>query len=135
MAKVELSLCQFVLAGNDLSSPFPQLNSITCQRWFNLMKKLGGGGGGYKFLVTMGIKHHQYPQNELFWGADERQFAVCVHFHTCTNSYFFLIEFLFFLFFFKSVCLMLELCNYGQIMGEADGIRKPLMGLSTQLPS
>lgn len=37
--------------------------------------------------------------------------------------------------FFKSVCLMLEVCNYGQIMGEADGIRKSLMGLSTQLPS
>lgn len=33
------------------------------------------------------------------------------------------------------VCLMLGVCNYGQIMGEADGMRKSLMGLSTQLPS
>lgn len=33
------------------------------------------------------------------------------------------------------VCLMLGVCNYGQIIGEADGMRKSLMGLSTQLPS
>lgn len=41
--------------------------------------------------------------------------------------------------FLKHVCLMLELSSYGQIMGKAegkaDGIRKPLMGLGTQLPS
>lgn len=33
------------------------------------------------------------------------------------------------------VCLMLGVCNYGQIMGEADGMKQSLMGLSTQLPS
>lgn len=33
------------------------------------------------------------------------------------------------------VCLMLGVCNYGQIMGEADSMKQSLMGLSTQLPS
>lgn len=33
------------------------------------------------------------------------------------------------------VCLMLGVCNYGQIIGKADGMKQSLMGLSSQLPS
>lgn len=78
----------------------------------------------------MGIKHCQEPQNELGFFVF---FSLRLRFRPCTNTA--PLFMLFFFFFLSSrVRLMLEVCNYGQIMGEADGIRKPLMGLSTQLP-